>query len=91
MERGGGSGRRETVVDESRKETADRVANYQIDYVVGRTCLFYSYCCGCLGGFFCASVFLSLPLALSRILIVYVVLFSFVCHISGKGTTPHFN
>ena len=33
----GSSGRRETVVDESRKETADRVARYQTDYVVGRT------------------------------------------------------
>ena len=35
---GKGSGRRETAVDESRKETTDRVAKYQTDYV-GRTCL----------------------------------------------------
>ena len=34
----GGSGRRETAVDDSRKETADRLAKYQTDYV-SRTCL----------------------------------------------------
>ena len=38
MGRGGGSCRRGTAVDESRKETADSVAKYQNDYV-GRTCL----------------------------------------------------
>ena len=38
MGRVGGSGRRETAVDDSRKETADRVAKYQTDYV-SRTCL----------------------------------------------------
>ena len=63
--------RRETAIDESRKETADRVAKYQTFYV-GRTCLCYSYqyhklpwlppCFGC------ASIFLSFPLALGRIL-----------------------
>ena len=37
-QRGGGSGRRETAVDERRKETSDRVANYQTD-CAGRTCL----------------------------------------------------
>ena len=37
-----GSGRRETAVVERRKETADRVARYQTDYVV-RTCTCYSY------------------------------------------------
>ena len=36
--KGGGNGRKETAVDESRKETTDRVAKYQTDYV-GRTCL----------------------------------------------------
>ena len=36
-EGGGGSGLRETAADESRKETADRVAKYQTDYL-GRTC-----------------------------------------------------
>ena len=50
-----GSGRRETAVDESRKETAGRVASYQTDYV-GRTSLFYATrttnCCGCLEGAF---------------------------------------
>ena len=30
----GGSGRRETAVDESRKETADGIARYQTDYVL---------------------------------------------------------
>ena len=38
MGRGGGNGRRETAVEESRKETADRVARYQTDDV-GKTCL----------------------------------------------------
>ena len=37
-----GCGRTETAVDESRKETAVRVARYQTDNIVGRTC------CGCL-------------------------------------------
>ena len=37
MGRRWGSGRGETAVDESTKETADRVAKYQTDYVVGRT------------------------------------------------------
>ena len=60
---GRGSGRKETAIDESRKETADRVAKYQADYV-GRTCLCYSYCCGCPGYFCCAPVFLSFLLAL---------------------------
>ena len=41
-EGGGGSGLRETAADESRKETADRVAKYQTDYYVGRTCLCYT-------------------------------------------------
>ena len=37
---GGGSGRNETAVDESRKETANMVAKYQTDYrYVGRICL----------------------------------------------------
>ena len=36
MGRRGGSGRTETAVDESRKETADRVARYRTNYV-GRT------------------------------------------------------
>ena len=35
----GGSVRGETAVVESRKEAVDRVARYQTDYVVGRTCL----------------------------------------------------
>ena len=35
----GGSGRRETAVDESRKKTADRAAKYQTEYVVGEICL----------------------------------------------------
>ena len=41
---GGGNGRsgRETVVDESRKKMADRVARHQANYTVGsRTCLCY--------------------------------------------------
>ena len=37
----GGGGRTVTAVDERRKVTADAVARYQTDYVVGRTCLFY--------------------------------------------------
>ena len=89
MGRRGGSGRTETPVDESRGETAYRVARYQTDYV-GRTCLCYSYHnllrlprrCFCW-----ASVFLSFPFPLGRILfvqcVVVLVLFSFVCHISG--------
>ena len=32
MGRGGGSSRKQTVVDESRKETADRVARYHADF-----------------------------------------------------------
>ena len=39
---GGGSGRGETAVDEAGKETADRVAKYQTDYI-GRTCPCYLY------------------------------------------------
>ena len=42
MGRRAGSGRTETAVDESRKETADRVVRYQADYV-GTTCLCYTY------------------------------------------------
>ena len=58
------------AVDESRKETAGRIASmYQTDYV-RRTCLCYSYCCGCLACFCCASVFLSFPFALGRILLM---------------------
>ena len=65
----GGTGRRKTAVDESRKETTDRVAKYQTDYV-GRTGLWYAYGrllrrprrCFC-----CASVFLPFPFALGRI------------------------
>ena len=52
MERGGVSGRRETAVDESRKETADRVAKYQTDYYVEPVYAIHSYYaanyCGCL-------------------------------------------
>ena len=33
----GGRGRRETAVDESRKEAADRVAKYQTDRLLIRT------------------------------------------------------
>ena len=80
MERGAGSGRRETAVDESRKETADRVARYQTDYV-GRTCLCYSYhkplrlprMCFCW-----ASVFLSFPFTLGRIMfMLYLIIFNY--------------
>ena len=85
------------MVDESRKETADRVARYQTDYVVGRTCLSYSYhkllrlCRRCL---WCASVSLFFPSALGHILFMlqYFVLsvtfprggyISFFCIYSG--------
>ena len=88
---GGGSGRRESVVDESRKETADRVAKHQTDHV-GRTCLCYSYhkllqlplrC------FFCfASVFLSFPFALGRILFI-LLLYGFVLSVTSPGGARH--
>ena len=89
----GGTGRRKTAVDESRKETTDRVAKYQTDYV-GRTGLWYAYGrllrrprrCFC-----CASVFLSFPFALGRILLIKccIVLFC-LSHLRG-GTTPLFH
>ena len=92
---GGGSGRRETAVDESRKETADRAARYQTDYV-GRTYLtIYATrtVAAASGAFCCASVFLSVPLALGRVLfttyIYVVVLLCFVCHISGGLSLIH--
>ena len=86
------SGRTETAVDESRKETADRVARYQIDYV-GRACLFYS-CHKLLRlsrrFFGWTSVFLPFPLALGRI--IFMLLYSycfdlFVTSPGGHGTS----
>ena len=74
-----GCGRTETAVDESRKETADRVARYQTDNIVGRTC------CGCLEGAFVELRF-SCPFLSLLVVFYYVfalVLFCFVCHISG--------
>ena len=86
----GGTGRRKTAVDESRKETTDRVAKYQTDYV-GRTGLWYAYGrllrrprrCFC-----CASVFLPFPFALGRIL--FMLLYCFVLSVtSPPGGARH--
>ena len=85
MGRGGGSGRREPTVDESRKETADRVAKYQTDFVestyVTRTAAAAS------GVLLLCFEFPVLSFR-SWLYCVYVCFFSFVCHISRNGTTP---
>ena len=91
----GSSGRRETVVNESRKETADRVARHQTDYV-GRTCLFNATrtttnCGGCLEGVF---VVLRFSCPFLSLLVVFCFLrcciVSFcLSHLRG-GATPLF-
>ena len=102
----GDSGRRETAVRQSRKETADRVAKYQTDDV-GRTCLCYVVLVPQTAA--AASKVLPLCHKLPRLprrwfrcasvflffrftLVVFCVfvLFCFVCHISG-GTAPLFH
>ena len=95
MGKRGGSGRTETAVNESRREKTDRVARYQTDYVVGRTCILYATrttnCCGCLEGVFVDLRF-SCPF-LSLLVVFYIccpriVLFC-LSHLRG-GTTPLF-
>ena len=69
------------------------MAKYQTDYVVGRTCLCYSYRkllrlprrCFC-----CASVFLSFPVALGRTLCCCIVLFC-LSHLRGGHDTFFFS
>ena len=95
MGRGGGSGRREIAVDESRKETADRVAKYQTDYVVGRTCLSMLLLAQTAAAAFKVLLlcfgFPALSFRSWSYSVYVVVLFCFVCHISsGGGTTPLF-
>ena len=79
---GGASGRRVTAVDESRKETADGVAKYQNDYVVGREPGYATRTSNCCGAFIVLRF--SCPFALSRVLCscCYIV---FVCHIYLRG------
>ena len=79
-EGGGGSGLRETAADESRKETADRVAKYQT-YYVGRTRLCYSVkgafavLCFC-----CVSLSLSIVFCLCFVKNIFSFDFLFGCH-----------
>ena len=70
--KGMGMAGRETAVNDSRKETAERVAIYQTGYV-GRTCLSMLLVLPRLprsGAFCCASVFLFFHFALGRILFI---------------------
>ena len=84
---GGGSGCRETAVDESREETADKVARYQTDYV-GKTCLCYPYHtllrlprnCFC-----CALPVLSLLV----VLCLFMLLYRFVLVVTSPGGAQH--
>ena len=83
-----GSGRTETAVDESRKETADRVARYQTDYL-GRICLSMLLVPQTTAA--ASKVILlsfGFPVLSFRswsysIDVIVLVLFHFVCHISG--------
>ena len=87
---GGVRGRRETAVDDSRKETADRVAKCQTD-CVGRTCLsmlLVTRTAAAASGAFVLLRF-SCPSFRFWSYSVYVLaLLCFVCHVSGGSTTP---
>ena len=84
MGRTGGSGRTETMVDESRKETADRVARYQTDYVepAYSMLLVLQTAAAASKLLCCASVFLPFPFALGRIMFM---LYHFVLSVTSPG------